>query len=83
MNGLNVFRGATQIKLVPVPAVRNSQPKPEYKEPMQAAWIIRHMVFLPVNLALNQIDMKTITNRTVEVCKRYNAYIQEELHKGL
>lgn len=33
INGINCYRGATQIKYVPVPKVRYSEPKPEYKEP--------------------------------------------------
>ena len=33
MNGLNAFRGATQIRVIPMPKKRFSMPKPQYKAP--------------------------------------------------
>lgn len=41
------------------------------------------MVFLPVNLALTEPDLKIVTGRCVDVCTRYNNYVTEELLKGL
>jgi len=41
-----------------MPLIRYSSPNPEYKEPLQAEWILRHVVYLPVNTALKKEDMK-------------------------
>jgi hypothetical protein len=48
-----------------------------------AAWVVRHMIFCPINLSQSEKDLKIVTNLFVDIATRYNNYVSEELHKGL
>jgi len=76
-NGLFVFRGATQIKLVPTPANRKSKVKSEYLGAPMAAWMCNHIVYLPVNGAISDSDMVALTKRSVRIATQYNMYLNQ------
>lgn len=74
-NGLFVFRGATQIKLVSSPLKRTSQVKPEYLGAPMAQWICNHVVYLPINSSIGDKDLKELTRRSITVATQYNMYL--------
>jgi hypothetical protein len=76
-NGLFVFRGATQIKLVPTPTNRTSTVKPEYLGAPMAQWICNHVVYLPVNGSISEKDLIVLTNRSVAIATQYNMYLNQ------
>lgn len=77
LNGCNVFRGSTQVKLVAVPEKRFSKPKPDYIGAPNCLFFTSHMVFLPVHSDISSADMAKVTDLTVDVCTRYSLYLKQ------
>lgn len=76
-SGVLVFRGATQVKLVPEPGEKFKIENPRYLGVPQSKWMLEHIVYLPVNSFINAKDIKVLANRITDVSVRYQMYIKQ------
>ena len=74
-NGLMVYRGATQISLVPIP--EEVKEREGYIGTPNCSWLIENSVWLPVNCHLSQDMIDKVEKRTLSVVHRYNMYIKQ------
>ena len=76
-SGLAVFRGATQVKLVPEPCQDFKAQNPNYKGTLQAKWMVEHIIYLPIHSFVAKSDLKVLSNRIVDIVTRYQMYLQQ------
>lgn len=66
---------------MPRPKNRISTPKPGYQPPLNAEWMLSHVIYLPVQHHMSLAETKEVIRRTVNISKVYGKYVEEELSK--
>ena len=69
------------MRVVPRPKNRESTPKPGYKPPLNAEWMLSHVIYLPVQHNMTLQETQEVIRRTINVSKMYQKYVDEELGK--
>lgn len=75
VSGVAVFRGATQVKVVPEPDDDFKKQNPCYRGNPQSRWLVKHVCYVPVNPFQSSSDIKILANRLSDISTRYLMYL--------